>query len=98
MPDHLTDGLIILPTQHTVAQVLERALSLARARGITVFAQIDFAADAARSNLSLRPTILLILGNPVAGTPVIAATPTTAIDLPLKRLAFEDPDGYTRVA
>jgi uncharacterized protein (DUF302 family) len=57
------DGLIVLPTQHTVAEVLTRIVSIAKARGITVFAQIDFSGDAARSNLSLRPTGLVILGN-----------------------------------
>jgi uncharacterized protein (DUF302 family) len=92
------DGLIVLPTQHTVAEVLTRIVSIAKARGITVFAQIDFSGDAARSKLSLRPTGLVILGNPTAGTPLMAATPTVAIDLPLKLLAFEDAAGRTWVA
>jgi uncharacterized protein (DUF302 family) len=92
------DGLIVLPTQHTVADVLTRVVSIAKARGITVFAQIDFSGDATRSKLSLRPTGLVILGNPTAGTPLMAATPTVAIDLPLKLLAFEDAAGRTWVA
>lgn len=92
------DGLIVLPTQHTVADILTRTVSLAQAKGLTVFAQIDFSGDAARSNLSMRPTGLVVLGNPVAGTPVMVATPTAAIDLPLKILAFEDAEGRTWVA
>jgi YVTN family beta-propeller protein len=92
------DGIIMLPTQHTVADILTRTVSIAQARGITVFAKIDFSGDAARSKLTLRPTGLIILGNPAAGTPVMAATPTVAIDLPLKILAFEDADGHTWVA
>jgi uncharacterized protein (DUF302 family) len=92
------DGLIVLPTQHTVAEILTRIVSIAQARGITVFAKIDFSADAARSKLTLRPTGLIILGNPAAGTPVMAATPTVAIDLPLKILTFEDANGHTWVA
>jgi uncharacterized protein (DUF302 family) len=92
------DGLIILPTQHTVADILTRTVAMAQARGITVFAKIDFSGDAARSKLTLRPTGLVILGNPAAGTPVMAATQTVAIDLPLKILAFEDADGRTWVA
>jgi len=92
------DGLIVLPTQHTVAEVLTRVVSIAKALGITVFAQIDFSGDAARSKLSLRPTGLVILGNPTAGTPLMAATPTVAIDLPLKLLAFEDAAGRTWIA
>jgi uncharacterized protein (DUF302 family) len=92
------DGLIMLPTQHTVADILTRTVSLAQAKGLTVFAQIDFSGDAARSHLSMRPTGLVILGNPVAGTPLMVATPTAAIDLPLKILAFEDAEGRTWVA
>lgn len=92
------DGLIVVPTKHTVAEVLTRIVSIAKARGITIFAQIDFSGDAARSKLTLRPTGLVILGNPTAGTPLMVATPTVAIDLPLKLLAFEDQDGRTWVA
>lgn len=92
------DGLIVLPTRHAPADILARTVAIAQARGITVFAQIDFSHDAARSNLTLKPTCLVILGNPVAGTPVMAATPTVAIDLPLKILAFEDAEGHAWVA
>ena len=92
------DGLIVLPTQHTVADILTRTVSIAQAKGLTVFAQIDFSGDAARSNLSMRPTGLVILGNPAAGTPLMVAAPTAAIDLPLKILAFEDAEGRTWVA
>ena len=92
------DGLRILPTPHSVAEVLLRVQSIARARGIMIFAQIDFSGDAERSGLALRPTGLVILGNPKAGTPLIDAAPTVAIDLPLKILAWQDADGRTWVA
>jgi uncharacterized protein (DUF302 family) len=92
------EGLVVLPTQHSVADILTKIVAIAQTRGITVFANIDFSGDAARSQLSLRPTGLVILGNPAAGTPVMAAAPTTAIDLPLKILAFEDDQGHTWVA
>jgi uncharacterized protein (DUF302 family) len=91
-------GLRILPTQRTVAEVLQRAQTLARARGLTVFAQIDFSGDAEQAGLPLRPTGLVILGNPKAGTPLIVATPTAAIDLPLKILAWQDVKGQSWVA
>lgn len=91
------NGLRILPTNHTVAEILQRVVSLARAKGLTVFAQIDFSGDAARSGLELFPTGLVLFGNPVAGTPLIAAAPTVAIDLPLKILAWHE-DGHTWVA
>src|ERR1700686_905851 len=96
--DAAVNGLRMLPTQHSVAEVLRRIQSLARARGLTVFAQIDFSGDAERSGLTLRPTGLVILGNPKGGTPLIAATPTVAIDLPLKVLAWQDAEGKTWVA
>jgi uncharacterized protein (DUF302 family) len=92
------DGLRLLPTQHAVADVLQRVQSLARARGLTVFAQIDFSGDAERSGLTLRPTGLVIFGNPKGGTPLIVASPTVAIDLPLKILAWQDAEGHTWVA
>ena len=91
-------GLRVLPTQHEVAEVLRRVQSLARARGLTVFAQIDFSGDAQRSGMILRPTGMVILGNPKGGTPLIAAAPTVAIDLPLKILAWQDAEGKTWVA
>jgi uncharacterized protein (DUF302 family) len=98
MPIPSIEGLVVLPTQHGVADILTKIVAIAQTRGITVFANIDFSGDAARSQLSLRPTGLVILGNPAAGTPVMAAAPTTAIDLPLKILAFEDDQGHTWVA
>ncbi len=92
------DGLRILPTQHTVAEVLQRVQSLARARGLTIFAQIDFSRDAQEAGLALRPTGLVIVGNPKGGTPLIVATPTVALDLPLKVLAWQDAQDRTWVA
>jgi uncharacterized protein (DUF302 family) len=92
------EGLRILPTQHTVAEILKRIQSLAHARGLTVFAQIDFSGDAERSGLALRPTGLVILGSPKAGTPLMVAAPTVAIDLPLKILTWHDADDHTWVA
>ena len=97
-PTVSVEGLRILPTQHSVAQVLQRVESAARARGLTVFAQIDFSGDAQRAGLAMRPTGLVILGNPKSGTPLMAATPTVAIDLPLKILAWQDIEGRSWVA
>ena len=96
--DAAVAGLRILPTQHSVAEVLNRVQTLARVRGTTIFAQIDFSGDAERSGLVLRPTGLVILGNPKGGTPLMVATPTAAIDLPLKVLAWEDAQGQIWVA
>jgi uncharacterized protein (DUF302 family) len=92
------DGLRILATQHGVAEVLQRVQSLARDRGLTVFAIIDFSGDAQRAGLDMRPTGLVILGNPKGGTPLMVAAPTTAIDLPLKILAWQDSEGRNWLA
>lgn len=90
-------GMRILPTQHNVPQVLERVQTLARARGLTIFARIDFSGDAERSGLAMRPTGLLLLGNPKGGTPLMVAAPTVALDLPLKILAWQDAENRTWV-
>jgi len=91
-------GFRILPTHRSVTDTLTRVELLARSRGLKIFARVDFSADAARSGLSLRPTGLIIVGIPKDGTPLMIATPTAAIDLPLKVLAWEDADGRTWVA
>ncbi len=91
-------GLRILPTAHTVADILQRVVSLARSKGLTIFAQIDFSGDAARVGQNLLPTGLVIFGNPLAGTPLMSATPWVAIDLPLKILAWHDTEDKTWVA
>jgi uncharacterized protein (DUF302 family) len=88
--ENIVPGLRILPTRHSVPDVLSRLETLARGRGLTIFSRIDFSGDAARAGLSLRPMGLVILGNPAAGTPLMVASPTLAIDLPLKVLAWQD--------
>ena len=96
--DNTVPGLRIVPTRHSVADALSRLETLARARGLTIFARIDFSGDAARAGLSMRPSGLLILGSPAAGTPLMVASPTLAIDLPLKVLAWQDADGRVSLA
>jgi uncharacterized protein (DUF302 family) len=96
--ENSVEGLRILPTRHSVTEALSRLEALARARGLTVFARIDFSGDATRAGLTMRPTGLVLLGSPKAGTPLMAANPTVAIDLPLKVLAWEDAQGKTWVA
>jgi uncharacterized protein (DUF302 family) len=98
MESSSVEGLTLVPTRRSVADILTRTASIARARGMTVFATIDFSGDAAKSNLAMKPAGLVILGNPAAGTPVMVAAPSTAIDLPLKILAFEDASGNHWVA
>jgi uncharacterized protein (DUF302 family) len=83
-------GIKIVAAASGVDETLDRLESLAKKRGLTVFARINFAKDAAAVGLSMQPTQLLILGSPVAGTPLMVAAPGTALDLPLKVLAWQD--------
>ena len=78
----------------TVAR-LERA---AVANGLTVAAKIDHAAAARKAGLTLRPTTLIIAGNPAAGTPLMVADQTMAVELPLRFLVWQGEDGKTRVS
>jgi uncharacterized protein (DUF302 family) len=87
------DGLITIPSGNTVKATLDRLESEVEARGITVFARIDHSAGASEAGLALRPTELLIFGNAITGTPLMQATQTIGIDLPLKALAWEDASG-----
>jgi len=86
-------GLVSIPSRHTVAETLDRLELELQSRGMKVFARIDFSADAKEAGLDLRPTQLLIFGNPKVGTPLMIARATAAIDLPLKALAWQDSDG-----
>src|SRR3984957_5182819 len=84
-------GIKVLAATSGVDETMDRLESLARKRGLTVFARINFAKDAAAVGLTMPPTQLLILGSPAAGTPLMLAAPGTALDLPLKVLAWSDP-------
>ena len=90
-------GLLTLGSQHSVKETLDRLEAALRAGGVTVFARIDHAAGAASVGMALRPTEVVIFGNPRAGTPLMQAVQTTGLDLPLRVLAWEDADGDVRV-
>lgn len=92
------NGLVQMASAHGVVDTLDRLERLARERGLLVFARIDFSGDAERAGLALRPEQMLIFGNPRAGTPLMQAVPTCAIDLPVKALAWEDIEGKTWLA
>jgi len=90
-PDN--NGLIHLSSHHSVDETLQRLQSLLAEKSVTVFALIDHSGEAAKVGLQMRPTKVLIFGNPKGGTPLMQAAPTTAIDLPLKALIWEDAEG-----
>lgn len=87
------NGLIRLASQHSVDETVERLQNLLHEKNINVFALVDHSGEAAKVGLQMRPTKLLIFGNPKGGTPLMQAAPSVAIDLPLKALVWQDADG-----
>jgi uncharacterized protein (DUF302 family) len=87
------DGIITIPSNHSVEETIEKLKAILQSKGITLFALIDHSREAARAGMEMRPTKLLIFGNPKGGTPVMLAAPSSAIDLPLKILIWEDAQG-----
>jgi uncharacterized protein (DUF302 family) len=88
-----TSGITDLPSNRSVAETADRLESLLKAKGIKIFSRIDQAAEAEAVGLTLRPTVLLVFGDPRAGTPLMIRYPSLALDLPLKALIWESADG-----
>jgi uncharacterized protein (DUF302 family)/uncharacterized membrane protein YidH (DUF202 family) len=87
------NGIVTIPSHHTVDQTVEKLEAILQAKGVKLFALVDHSGEAEEAGLQMRPTKLLIFGSPKAGTPLMIATPSIAIDLPLKVLVWEDADG-----
>jgi len=88
-------GLIMIESQHTVTDTADKLEALLTQKGMTVFARIDHSAGAKKAGDSLRPTELVIFGNPKVGTPLMQCAQSIAIDLPQKMLIWEDSKGKT---
>jgi uncharacterized protein (DUF302 family) len=86
-------GLINISSNHSVDETVEKLKAILQSKGITLFALIDHSGEAAKAGMKMPPTKLLIFGNPKAGTPVMLAASSSAIDLPLKILIWEDVKG-----
>ena len=86
-------GLIDIPSNHSVDETVKKLKGILQAKGITLFALVDHSGEAAKAGMKMRPAKLLIFGNPKGGTPVMLAAPSSAIDLPLKILVWEDAQG-----
>ncbi len=86
-------GLINIPSNHSVDKTVEKLEAILQLKGIKLFALIDHSGEAIKAGMKMPPTKLLIFGNPKAGTPVMLAAPSSAIDLPLKILIWEDAQG-----
>lgn len=87
------NGIINIPSNHSVDETVEKLKGILQTKGVTLFALIDHSGEAQKVAMKMRPTKLLIFGNPKAGTPVMLAAPNSAIDLPLKILTWEDAQG-----
>jgi uncharacterized protein (DUF302 family) len=88
-----SSGLVELLSNHSVDETVEKLKGILQAKGITLFALIDHSGEAAKVGMKMPPTKLLIFGSPKAGTPLMQAAPSIAIDLPLKILIWEDAQG-----
>src|SRR5438876_10399123 len=91
-------GLIDIRSNHSVDETVEKLKGILQAKGIALFALVDHSGAAIKGGMKMRPTKLLIFGSPKAGTPVMLAAPSSAIDLPLKILIWEDNHGKVWVS
>jgi uncharacterized protein (DUF302 family) len=92
------DGIVTIPSNHSVDETVARLKSILQAKGITLFSLIDHSGEAAKVGMKMPNTKLLIFGNPKGGTPLMLAAPSIAIDLPLKILVAEDSQGKVWVS
>ena len=92
------NGLLQVASPYSVDETLKRFEAVLTERGVRVFALIDHSGEAEKVGMKMRPTKLVIFGNPKGGTPVMVAAPSLAIDLPLKALVWEDENGKVWVS
>jgi uncharacterized protein (DUF302 family) len=97
-PIEKKNGIVDVPSNHSVDETVERIKSILQSKGITLFALIDHSGEAAKVGMKMPPTKLLIFGNPKGGTPLMLAAPSIALDLPLKILVAEDTQGKVWVS
>jgi uncharacterized protein (DUF302 family) len=92
------NGLVSVASRYSVDESVRRLESLLEQKGLQIFNVIDHGGEAAKAGLQMRPTKVVIFGSPTGGTPLMVATPSLAIDLPLKALVAEDENGKVRVS
>ena len=93
MTDERATGIVSVESRHSLEETVEKFTGILQAKGVKLFALVDHSGEAEAVGLKMRPTKLLIFGNPRAGTPLMVASPSIAIDLPLKVLIAEDEAG-----
>jgi len=84
------NGIVDKPSNHSVDETVEKLKGILQSKGVTLFALVDHSGEAEKVGMKMRPTKLLMFGSPKAGTPLMLAVPSSAIDLPLKILVWED--------
>jgi uncharacterized protein (DUF302 family) len=89
-PTDKKNEIVTIPSNHSVDETVDRLKGILQAKGVTLFALVDHSGEAEKAGIKMPSTKLLIFGNPKGGTPVMLATPSIAIDLPLKILIAED--------
>jgi uncharacterized protein (DUF302 family) len=93
-----SNGIVTIPGNHAVDETVARLKAILAQKGVTLFALVDHSGEAAKAGMTMPNTKLLIFGSPRAGTPVMLAAPSTAIDLPLKILVWEDEQEKTWIS
>ncbi len=86
-------GIVSKPSNHSVDETVEHLKNILQSKGVMIFALIDHSGEAAKVRMKMRPTKLVVFGSPKAGTPLMLSAPSSAIDLPLKILVWEDGEG-----
>jgi uncharacterized protein (DUF302 family) len=94
----VADGFKSVPSAHSVDETVGRLKTILESRGVTLFAVVDHSGEAEKAGMKMPPTKLVIFGSPAAGTPLMLAAPSVAIDLPLKILVAEDATGQVSLS
>jgi uncharacterized protein (DUF302 family) len=93
MPSGSNKGLVHLASPYPVSETLTRLETIIQSKGLSIFTRIDHSAAAAHVGLTMPPAVVVLFGSPKTGTPLMIASPTLAIDLPLKALVWQDGEG-----
>lgn len=92
-PLQAADGMVVMPSAHGVEATMDKLATVLESKGMTIMARVNHSAGAAKAEMELRPTEVMIFGNPKVGTPLMLCSQSIAIDLPQKMLAWEDAEG-----
>lgn len=98
MTSNSESGIVTILSHQSVDQTVHKLEGILQAKAVKLFALIDHSGEAEKAGMQMRPTKLLIFGDPKAGTPLMIASPSMAIDLPLKILVCEDADGNVQIS